>query len=202
MRQMYLVGLVLLAVACNAHSQEEILPTITPTTPPFLLNYQGPLLGNQAEQSTACTTESGCTMQIAPDPQSLDTSVRPLIPHRIGDFEIGLPDGYSPLVLEDEILITATEAGTLGGFVFSIHTPSPPDLEALLLRLDNPDFEAGLLIENATWQGRLVEIRDGAVARLESPHAPTLFIEAFTQAGYWAAFEATFLAMLKSLSLS
>jgi hypothetical protein len=102
----------------------------------------------------------------------------------------GIPEGYAPLVLREEILVTALSAETLGGYTFSLRRVD----EGETLMGSKPfRTEAGLA---GMWAKTGA---DSARAYLSAPDGQIWRVEAFTGLGYWGAFEATFIAMLASL---
>jgi hypothetical protein len=124
----------------------------------------------------------------------------PLTLQSVSDFEIGLPEGYSPLILDDEILITAVDASTPGGYTFSLRPITPEDLPRQLARFDNPDLTTGVAFNWPSGAGHWVKVgEDSAIGLLEGAGGQ-IFIEAFTYQGAWPAFESTFMAMAESIT--
>jgi len=184
----------ILTAACSSPEETAATPTVA---------YEGPMLEiNTSANETSCSEESGCIDNATPIP--LDEAPRPLESQTIQGISIGIPQGYTPLELEQEILITAQSADTVGGYTFSIRQiTSDTSLQELLERFDQPNFEAGNVIQGKRWQATWLNTADyGAIALLTTDDGQQYFIESFTDQGYWHAFEATFLAMVESLAFS
>jgi len=158
------------------------------------------MIGN-SENHTDCSADSGCgdTLALPAQPSS---DPLPLSEQRINGLRLGIPAGYNPLILADEILITALSSETLGGYAFSLRVVADEEaLAALLARFDDPNLGAGNPIQTESLRGYWLPIVGyGAIAVLENGET-TLFVEALAHDQYWAAFQATFLAMLNSLEL-
>jgi hypothetical protein len=109
----------------------------------------------------------------------------------LGPVQIGIPEGYSPLVLSDEVLVTALSPETPGGFVFSWRQVDEAGLARQQARFKRIDWEAEA--------GPTIAIPDGLVAIQRGPGGAILWVESFATPGYWPAFQATALAMLEGL---
>lgn len=205
--QKTLIGLftVLCLAACNEDAPPASpvpQPTASPTSTSSFGNYGGPMIGSlndPAESQANCTAESGCFMGNAPIAERREDSL-PLTVTTVGSFSIGIPEGYSPLELGKEILLTAIASTTEGGYVFSLKPITPEELTEQLARFDTPDMMAGTPIESAWGSGHWVKVADDTAIAVIENESGQILVEAFTYQGFWPAFETTFVAMLESLA--
>jgi hypothetical protein len=190
-------------VGCGAQSDPPSRATLTPLptlTPTFRL--LGPALGSTPEgdhgHSGVCSEESGCV--VLPTPADLPTSALPLRLERVGDLQVGIPEGYSPLVLEEEIIISQAVLQSPGAFIVSVRRVDAESLTPLMQRFNNPDWEAGTPIQAGAVQGVWLPTGDyGAIALLTAPSGAQVWVEGSAESRYWSAYLATFLAMVAAL---
>lgn len=191
-----------LMAALTACSEEKAQPTLAPTPTPPIAGYTGPNIGSLSsvgQSEAGCTEEGGCKDEVSA-PISVDDAPLPLTEQTIGAFRLGIPEGYSPITLPNEILITAVSAETLGGFNFSLRLASDEEIADLLARFDNPDVTIGTAVNTDSLKGHWMEVRNsGAIAILDGANGQKVFVESSANAQYWLAFRPTFKAMVESL---
>ena len=197
-----LFGVVLLAAitACTSNSELSAPPTPTNITSGF----RGPVLGGSGtgEESESCSEEGGC-VQNDDEPVEMDSAPLTLVQQRVGNFNIGIPEGYAPITLDDGILIRVVSPELLGGFTVSLREINAAQLPDLLEHFGQPDFEEGTSIQHLTLTGNVLPTGDyGVIVLLSAGDGRQIFVEAFAASpAYWEAFRATFDAMLESLTL-
>lgn len=187
--------LILILTACTEKEKKES-PSPTPTS--VTTGYTGPFIGSGDPTPEGCT-EGGCGGAV--EQVELVEESLPLQTQTVAGFTLGIPEGYSPIVFDEEVVISATSAETIGGFTVILRKIS--DLEEITERFEQPDFETGTPIENPTLTGNTLPNKQvGAIALLQSEDGQMVFVEGFASPGYWPAFTVTFDAMLKTITLT
>jgi len=185
------IGIVLLA-ACSQQKAEQ--PTVPPPTPTSItLGLAGPMLSpnpGAAEEESACTAESGCV--VIPEEVAAEDAL-PLTTQEINGLTLGVPEGYRATVSGEDVIISAVSLDAEGGFMVSLRqVDETPDAIA---------WEQGAAINTDHISGHwLLKGKRGAVALLTTSAGKQVYVEAFSSPGYWAAFQATFEAMLASVT--
>lgn len=202
-----LLVLLLLLVACRQEQAPGPGAAPSPTASAIALQYSGPLLPGVAAEAPVdvCGEGSECSQNPA---LRLTLTIEPdkLVAVEVEGVSVGMPAGYSPLVVGDEILISATSPDALGAFVFRLRPLDETALPALLERFPALDPSAtttgtALPVQTAAYRGQWMPRDDyGAVALLQNPAGAYLFVEAAADAAFWPQFQPLFEAMLQALS--
>jgi|GEM_PF-5591883 len=178
-------------------------PEPTATTVSVADLYDGPLLStdNSLSIDSECSSDGSCGASLAPL-VTLETEILPLTLQTVEWVTVGVPEGYAPITLQDEIIITAIAAETLGGYTFAVQPlPDEAALTQRLDRFDTPDITTGKTINTPTLTGVwLPTAYEGAIAILQDDQGQILFVEAFADAPNWSVFEPTFVNMVESIT--
>lgn len=203
MRKILMLLIILLLVACQQEEKNERKTEETAEPTPVTAGYAGPFIGGASgEESEGCTANGGCSGAASELVDFVQDSL-PLSTQTVEGFTLGIPEGYSPLVVADEIILTAVDAETLGGFTVVMRKIEAADLATILEKYEQPDFSTGKPIENETLTGHsLPNSNLGTIALLESAEGQKVFVEGFASPGYWPAFTVTFDALLETLELT
>lgn len=203
MNKRFLILILLLLLAACSEDKKDDTPSTTPTSTPVTAGYTGPLLGSSSlEESSECSAGGGCSGSASEVVEAVEESL-PLTEQTVEVFSLGIPEGYSPLVVADEVIITAVSAETIGGFTVILRRVEEADLADILEKYEQPHFEAGTAIENETLTGHsLPNSNLGTIALLRSAEGQMVFVEGFATPGYWPAFSVTFDAMVETLELT
>lgn len=184
---------VLMLPACTNEEEKKEVPTPTSVT----TGYTGPFISSNTVQE-GCT-EGGCGGAVSQ--MALVEAALPLQTQTIAGFTLGIPEGYSPIVFDEEVVISATSVDTIGGFTIVLRKIS--DLQEITARFEQADFESGTPIKNPTLTGtRLPNKQVGTIALLQTEEGQMIFVEGFASPGYWPAFTVTFDAMLETITLT
>ncbi|MFP4324204.1 MAG: hypothetical protein ACLFTK_17245 [Anaerolineales bacterium] len=194
-------ALALLAGLLFACTTDDDPAPLTPTaTVDPITNYGGPFLTDGLQTSaTACTAESGCVSE-PPPLAELPTSPLPLSVQTIGDFTIGIPQGYNAIQAGDEVLIVAADSSIAGGFTVSVRALNAPPAAppAPYANLPTNDDPLGADFARVTWR----EAGDGLLFYgFTGPEGPVVVLEAFANSAQnWRVFRPTAVEMLGTLA--
>lgn len=186
--------LIVVLVACGQSQEDAPMqhPAPTPTATSLSSAFAGPMLNTSSlgdASESACTAESGCVVvaqEVAAEP------AMPLTAQTIGAVTLGIPEGYTVSQAGDQIIVSAISLETEGGFIVGLRPveAAPADFE----------WGNGTPIQLEAGAGHwLLHGEHGAVALLTDAEGQMLLVEAFSSPGYWAAFHATFEAMLPTI---
>jgi hypothetical protein len=212
-KQLSVVGIFILFLAACSQKEDSSSSVSTPPTATTesistnpLGDFTGPLGGSVGEvignTEEDCSEGDSCTETLLNIDIARPLDALPLAEQTVGTVTVGVPEGYNPLELSSEILITAVSTETEGDYTFSIRQVDETKLEPLLRRFKEPDFTQGTSIEGEAFEGSWLLTEDyGAIALLQFQGGQQIFIEASSDRGYWPSFQATFEAMIASLSL-
>ncbi|KAB2903827.1 MAG: hypothetical protein F9K27_11905 [Anaerolineae bacterium] len=200
-RVIFLILVVFSLAACSEKKDEKAKPL--PTATSVTSGYTGPFIGggDAGQEESGCTEAGGCGGVV--EQVELVEEALPLQTQKVAGFSLGIPEGYSPIIFDEEVVISATSAETIGGFTVVLREVTQDDLQAILERFDQPDFETGTLINNPVLKGhQLPNKQVGTIALFEAENGRMVFVEGFASPGYWPAFTVTFDAILETVALN